>query len=274
MTPHHSVVSNKVRGKMGLTLTELLFVIAIIALLAALLLPALFTARSKARQAMCASNLRQMAFAMRLYTQDYNGWFTDMEVEWPFYLSPYLKLSLPREALGIPFDKPTGVLQCPEQPRRKKEPLDIDDQKDWPWFPTVSYAINAVYTDYCTCWSKTKGAQPGLVNICGPARQNWDWLYDGSSIVLFVDRTSRSEGAWAFAVACVFDYLQIESYQPCRPYPPVGVPLPFWYHFGNPHQEGTNASFVDGHVKWMVPDKLNERTSTGLLKWWISFKLP
>jgi len=55
----------------GFTLVELIMVIAVIGILAALLLPVLATARRKARQAQCRSNLHQIGIAVLAYTADY-----------------------------------------------------------------------------------------------------------------------------------------------------------------------------------------------------------
>lgn len=62
-------------GRSGFTLIELLIVIAIIALLVGILLPALRKAREAAQSLVCKSMERQMGFAMNAYANDWKEYF-------------------------------------------------------------------------------------------------------------------------------------------------------------------------------------------------------
>jgi prepilin-type N-terminal cleavage/methylation domain-containing protein/prepilin-type processing-associated H-X9-DG protein len=69
----------------GFTLIELLVVIAIIAILAAILMPALASAKLAGGKAGCISNLRQVGLAIHAYSDDFNG-----HIPWGPKAGPYL----------------------------------------------------------------------------------------------------------------------------------------------------------------------------------------
>jgi prepilin-type N-terminal cleavage/methylation domain-containing protein/prepilin-type processing-associated H-X9-DG protein len=107
----------------GFTLIELLVVIAIIAILAALLLPALKSAKEKARQAQCMSNLKQVTLAIKLYADDYEGWAPNIaEAVWPangWEVGWANKLTILGYSPGgqtVYLEPPRGIYLCPSQP--------------------------------------------------------------------------------------------------------------------------------------------------------------
>ena len=82
------------RANRGFSLTELLVVVAVIAILGAILFPVFVQARAKARQAACASNLAQIGRAGMMYVQDYDERFPSCYslVQPPYVVDPRTSL--------------------------------------------------------------------------------------------------------------------------------------------------------------------------------------
>lgn len=68
------------RNRPGFTLIEVLAVVGILAILAAILFPVMSNARQRGRQASCSSNVRQLALAFTAYTADWDGAYPPHEI--------------------------------------------------------------------------------------------------------------------------------------------------------------------------------------------------
>lgn len=241
----------------GFTLVELLVVISIISVLAALLLPALAAAKEKARTINCSSNLRQIGLAFHLYANDNQDYLVPAEYNasngarleegWVTLLVNSGYLPAPRAIGYNTLGRGRSVFECPSGLPEVYEvnPSSRDDPEGAKAFPFKSESTGIKF--YIHTWY-------GLNGGLGSARRYPFVRIPSDNGLRVLNKITRTAGT--SQMPSVFDG--------------------WWIHNGKDerinarHAKRTrsNLAFLDGHVEafatYQIPSVEEENAIDGI----------
>jgi prepilin-type N-terminal cleavage/methylation domain-containing protein/prepilin-type processing-associated H-X9-DG protein len=162
------VVLKSSKRKTGFTLIELLVVIAVIAILAALLLPALNRAKAASDSAGCKSNLRQLGIALNLYVQQERIYPNNYQAALqPFVGAPPENNYTNVNGTDVYLGQRHGAYACPGYNRVRGEFRRLPEYSKFPYYlGTLGESYG--YNSYGTIVSQAPGSPaPGLSGSLG-----------------------------------------------------------------------------------------------------------
>ena len=216
--------NRKPRPEAAFTLIELLVVIAIISILAALLMPAVRSARNKALKAYCGSNLRQIQLGWAMYSGDHDGYLVPIYTKASRGQPQWLWVDREHQRGVDAYVQNYDVFSCPASP------LDVYGLR----YPT-KYGINSEPSFASSQASKT--APPGPPYPTDPnASRPWPHEFNLAHPVMtiaFIDAGEDSGKRSRYATSSTGA---------------AQMSMNFPKHTGYWHDEHANFALADGHV--------------------------
>lgn len=222
------------RRSAGFTLVEMLVMMAIIAIMGAVLLPALAQAREQVRAYSCLSNLRQIGLSSTLYLQDYDDRFAcpqNGNTLLPDQHAPYLQQ--------------WAVWVCPADKIARVWDGHWDSSS---WLVRCTYVWNAyVFQGDPSDWHRSIASAsvqyPSQLVLWTEGYANPGWVNDGMPL-------SAPNPGQAILHNAYGDNLNSAANDPTA----AACPVHHETHLDVAHHQGGNYAFADGHARWLKPD--------------------
>lgn len=242
---------DKSRLESAFTLVEMLFVIAIILILTALLFPSFARVRENARRASCQSNMRQLGLAFMQYAQDYDSYYPCGTTPEP---SAYLGLGWVYQT--EPYAKSSRFLLCPSDTRQGTAAR-----------PTISYGYNNALVrradnnnalELRPMFAFTQPSRTVLVSEVHGGSYFQDVVRNMSPVTNGIQLFGAGLGAGpkSLRMATGLFSNSPRSSHVCNNRNLDGTPYET-AHFDSPGVGGANYLAADGHVKWLRPSSVS-----------------
>jgi type II secretory pathway pseudopilin PulG len=264
----------KIRAHKAVSILELLASIAIIAMSAAILMPALRNARQRAAAVQCMDNQRQIVIAVSAFASDNNGEYPEsvatiglLQENWNWQeptmltacrpLSPKLHRSLSAYLHSYIHD--TSIISCPSAPRKYRflqQAWDAGDDWDNPDTPSPQ---DPLIGTYCFYWKYIGFLEGQAEPFKGPQSVSYE---PGRSKLLVSDYFGFGHWRNKFIYSDYKAYGSCERFKAASITPGTPVSSPFWSRLAdnaNINLRSLNielhAAYTDGHVDCFSPSQ-------------------
>ena len=243
----------KIRKK-GFTLIELLVVIAILALLMAILMPALSRVREQGKTIICRSNLNQYGIGMRMYLDENDYYFPETSNWMKSTSSGWVREGETPDGQLWPYIKNLDCHMCPRFAQLVKDDRVYGDT-------AVSYVLNSYVGRAGSIWSSWLGS-----GVTGVSKETE--VYRPSEVITFTE-----ENTWTIEGYSNYPFNDVH-FTVGNATRLIDNYATFHNDPGDPDQGNTNIVFVDGHVGFLPRGETDEELEEGFRLSWPKKDVP